>query len=88
VRDRVHSQRFRALTQTTIEGREMAEYKLFKTGTSGPLILVEVIGLNPHSMNGGLYIRYLNDKGTDTVTPKWLYDIPEGLKLESFLGGG
>ena len=58
----------------------MAEYKLFKTGTTGPLILVEILGKNER-IEGGIYIRYPHG-GTDTTKAPWLYDIPEGLKLD------
>jgi len=52
---------------------------LFITALSGigRLIPVEVIGPNPR-ISGGMYIRY-PEGGTDTASPDFLLDIPEGL---------
>lgn len=42
------------------------------------LIVVEVLGENPH-IKGGLYIRYPTG-GTDTTQPRFLFELPEGLE--------
>ena len=54
--------------------------KLFLTGLHGKLILVDILGDNPN-INDGIYIRY-PEGGTDTTTPRFLYDIPEGLVVK------
>jgi len=60
----------------------MKQYKLFLVGVnSGKLELVEVLGENPY-IEGGIYIRYSGNRGTDTTKERFLFDIPAELQVE------